>query len=155
MKICSKCKQTKPISDFHKNHRCKDGHRSDCGTCRCEYQKRYRRTKRGQATQERYYQTEKRKITLRHCRKRYNQTEKYKATKKHYYIRHSERQKAVWTVNNAVAAGRLPCVNTLSCHYCPAQAQQYHHHLGYAPEHWLDVLPACRKCHRKEHKEVA
>jgi hypothetical protein len=26
-----------------------------------------------------------------------------------------------------------------------------HHHLGYAPEHWLDVQWLCRKCHKVEH----
>lgn len=65
-----------------------------------------------------YEQSEKGKIT----RKRYQQSEKGKATVKRY--QQSEK-----------------------CHYCPAQAKQYHHHNGYEPEHYLDVVPICIKCH--------
>ena len=32
-------------------------------------------------------------------------------------------------------------------HICGKQGEQYHHHKGYAPEHRLDVVPICRKCH--------
>jgi hypothetical protein len=45
----------------------------------------------------------------------------------------------------------LPRVRNLQCHYCGNRAHQYHHHRGYAPEHWLDVVPACRKCDRLQH----
>ncbi len=59
-----------------------------------------------------------------------------------------ERFKARWKVNNAVRDGKLPRIKTLLC-ACGKQAQQYHHHNGYAPEHALDVVPMCRPCHRK------
>lgn len=33
-KICSKCKKAKPLNDFEKDIRCKDGHRGVCKKCR-------------------------------------------------------------------------------------------------------------------------
>lgn len=29
-----------------------------------------------------------------------------------------------------------------------------HHHLGYEPEHWLDVQWLCRPCHKAAHREA-
>lgn len=54
-------------------------------------------------------------------------------------------------VNYAIRAGLLPRPDTLQCHFCPAQAFQYHHYLGYKIEHRLDVLPVCKRCHREAH----
>lgn len=87
------------------------------------------------------------------CRKRYEQSKKGKENRIRksvkYHKRFPERMKAVWAVNNAITSGKLPRPDTLQCHYCPAQAKQYHHHKGYAKEHWLDVVPACIPCHKK------
>ena len=38
-KICSKCKVTKPVEDFHKLHKGKMGKHSNCKVCRTNYQK--------------------------------------------------------------------------------------------------------------------
>lgn len=38
-KVCTKCKQEKDISDFHKKAKTKDGLRYECKTCRREYGK--------------------------------------------------------------------------------------------------------------------
>ena len=48
------------------------------------------------------------------------------------------------------AAGRLPRPRDVACTGCGAQAAEYHHHKGYAPEHRLDVVAVCRSCHRRE-----
>ena len=37
MKKCSRCKETKPYSEFHKNSTTRDGYSYHCGACRCEY----------------------------------------------------------------------------------------------------------------------
>lgn len=61
------------------------------------------------------------------------------------------RFKAHVAVARAVAAGEL--VKPSSCPACfryrPVEA---HHYLGYAREHWLDVVWRCRQCHSLEHK---
>lgn len=52
-------------------------------------------------------------------------------------------------VRLAVLSGELPPVKTLQCVNCEEPAVDYHHHRGYAQEHWLDVIPVCRLCHKK------
>lgn len=129
-KRCSKCKQIKPTSEFYKDPRKIGRWCSRCKTCRLKYAKEHRQTK-------------KYKIS----RKRYQQSEKGKATYKRYQIQNPERNKAKSIVKYAVSIGKLPRPDTRLCHYCPKPAQQYHHHKGYAPEHWLDVVPVCIPCH--------
>ena len=51
-------------------------------------------------------------------------------------------------VTSAVKHGLLPRPATIPCVDCGKPAQEYHHHLGYAPEHWLNVVAVCRTCHR-------
>jgi len=46
-------------------------------------------------------------------------------------------------VGQAIKQGKLPHPTTLKCADCGAIATGYDHHLGYAPEHWLDVQPVC------------
>jgi hypothetical protein len=53
----------------------------------------------------------------------------------------------------AVRYGRIPRASTLPCVDCghvwtPGERRhEYDHHLGYAPEHRLDVQPVCTTCH--------
>lgn len=124
--------------------------------------KRYKQSEKGKTAIKRQAQSEKGRATI----KRHQQSEKYKATKKRYSktkkgrevqitarkrfnTRHPEQIKAKDAVNHAVKSGRLPRPDSLQCHYCPAQAKEYHHYKGYAPEHRLDVVPVCIKCHNE------
>lgn len=54
-------------------------------------------------------------------------------------------------VRRAVKAGRL--VRPASCSRCSERHYRIeaHHHQGYEPEHWLDVLWLCNRCHKQEH----
>lgn len=170
-KKCYKCKNTKPLQDFYKQKRGKYGRKSICKSCHKilfqqtekakvaqrlsvkkfylkhpEVKKYYGQSERGKAAQKRYSQSKKGKI----ARKHYKQSEKGKAAIKRYYQnRNRKKVKARNAVNNAISNGRLPRPDTLLCHYCPKPAQQYHHWHGYAPEHWLDVVPVCYICHGK------
>lgn len=180
-KRCSKCKENKSLSDFYKNYTAKDGYRSDCKACR----KKYSQTEKHKASQKRYRQTEKGKFTQRIGQIRHRRTEKYKANQKRYYqseeykidhkryrnsekgkatirenalrykIRHPERRKAKAAVQNAIRIGKLPPINSLQCHYGEHPAEQYHHWHGYAPEHWLDVIPVCCKCHNLKSRKAS
>lgn len=172
-KRCSKCKETKPISEFYKRSDSRDGYRNACKACDLKYsrtekgkaiQKRYRQSGKGKAAyrkvQDRYRQSEKGKAIQKRyqksekfktAQKRYEQSEKGKKARskqiKRFKIRHPEQSKAHEAVKNAIKTGRLPRPDSLTCHYCPARAKQYHHYKGYEPEHWLDVVPVCIKCH--------
>ena len=101
-------------------------------------------------TKQRYLQTEKGKA----ARKRYNQSKKGKANQRRSYIqykkRHPEIIAAKVAVERAIATGKIIHFNFLQCS-CGKQAKLYHHHKGYAPEHWLDVIPVCRNCHLIAH----
>lgn len=142
MKTCPKCNQTKPLSEFYKNCATKDGYLNDCKICCSKYQKKYIQTKQGKVAHKRYKQSEKGKAVCRIADKRFR-------------IRHPNYVKAHNTVKHAIKVGKLPRSDSLLCHYCPAQAEQYHHWRDYEPEHQLDVVPVCRKCHRKIHRKIA
>ena len=141
-KRCSKCKKTKPISEFYKHSRMKDGFFNHCKSCRAKYQTEYRKTEKGKVANRKgcnkYRKTANSKVVQR-------------AGKKRFKARHPNQIKAQQAVNNAITANRLPRPDTLQCHYCPAQAEQYHHHKGYAKKHWLDVVPTCCLCHNNFH----
>lgn len=125
----------------------------------------YSKTMKGKATQKRYKQSEKGKIVTRRSTIKYKQTKAGKTKCKQYRqsekgrisrnkgankfrITHPTQRKAQTAVVNAVFKGVLPKANSLQC-ACGNPAKEYHHHKGYAKEHWLDVIPVCKKCHGK------
>lgn len=129
MKPCFKCKKAKPLSEFYRHPKGKDGHLNKCITCCLKDAKKYRETEQGRATQ--------------------------KKGQQRFRMRHPERLKAIAAVNNAVRDGKMPRPDTLQCHYGTHSAEQYHHWHGYKPKHYLDVIPACKKCHYKKHRKIA
>ena len=147
-KRCSKCKQTKSFSEFYKDRTIKDGHRSHCKICCSQYQK----SEEGKTVQKRYEQSEKGKTNKKAYQQ--NKTGKFIISniQLRYRINHPKRIKARMALNVAVRSGHLPKPKSLQCS-CGNQAQQYHHYLGYAPEHQLDVVPMCRLCDKKAHKQ--
>ncbi len=161
-KACRICKQI--TSEFYKNRTRPDGFGTDCKICtdkRIEeyhktpkyktyqkaYQKAYLQTEKGRELNRqkvrRHMQTEKGKAT----QKRHAQSEKRKKTIKAYALRHPNRIKARCFIKDTIRQGKLPSPNSLLCIFCKKPAHKYHHHLGYEPEHWLDVVPVCQKCH--------
>lgn len=155
LKTCNKCHIEKPLREFYKNVANKDKHTSNCKICnrkqkrasyyrnhdaRKTYAMKYNHSDRGRAARKRYTQTQKGKTALEESHKR-------------THARYPERYKAKIAVNNAIKAGRITPVYTEQCYYCGITAEQYHHHLGYLREHWLDVLPVCRTCHTECHSK--
>jgi len=134
IKRCRRCNQIKSVLEFDKNYPSKDGHINICKTCKSVYNKKYSQTEQNKA-----------------AHKRYNQSEKGKERYKRYSIRHPDKIKAKNVVRYAIRVGKLSHPNTLQCSYGYHPAEQYHHHKGYTPEHWLDVVPTCEKCHKKIH----
>lgn len=144
-KQCSKCKQIKSISEFNKQSTCKNGIRSYCKSCQKVMDRNYEKTTKG-------------KTVRRKALKKYRKTAKGKAARKaslkRFYAYNPNHKKAGDAVNHAIRDGKLISPKFLLCHYCPKPAQQYHHWHGYEPEHWLDIVPACKSCHVKEHKKA-
>jgi len=159
-KCCSRCKEIKSLSEFYKDKRHLDGHQSDCKVCFSKQIKKYHQTDKYKIAQKRYQQTERYKARIKRCNqskagkakiKRYRQTKKGKKNHRKsaflYRNLYPERVKAYNAVRHAIAASKLSSPKFLLCHYCPKPAQQYHHWHGYESEHWLDVVPVCKKCH--------
>lgn len=163
-KRCCKCKQFKPISEFHKDKTRKDEHFCRCKVCCSKYVKKYNKSERykiirkqyeqseeGKIAQKRYHQSKKGKVKD----KRYAQSKKGKISSKRYYSHHPKQHKARQAIYNAIRDNRLPPPDTRLCHYCPKPSQHYHHWHGYEKEHWLDVIPVCRDCHSKCKRKIA
>ena len=154
-KRCYKCKQFKPLSEFSKDRNRKDGFQNCCKSCI----RAYRQSERGRAVNRKaevkYVKTPKGKAVQCKGKAKYRKSPKGKATTKRYFTRNPNYVKANHAVNNAITAGRLPRPDSLQCHYCFRDAQQYHHWHGYESEHWLDVVPACVECHSKCKREIA
>jgi len=130
-KRCSTCKETKPLDEFSREKRAKDGRRSQCKVC-------------ASALQKVYDQTEKRKAT----KKAYFQTDKGKAAMARYKETNPEKIKAKDIVNNAIKAGKLS--KPTECPRCGNSKNRIEgHHKDYSKP--LEVEWLCQPCHLKEH----
>jgi hypothetical protein len=62
-------------------------------------------------------------------------------------------------VNNAVQAGKLivpkVCLSCGGTSSAPDRRPvEAHHYLGYAPEHWLDIIWLCHRCHSRADRKM-
>ena len=159
-KRCSKCKQTKPISEFGKNRSRKTGYDYYCKICRCEASHKHTQTDSGKLAKKLrvkcYRKTEQGKAVHLRSVKKHRKTEKGKAAHKKatlkYRQNHPEQFAAHKAVKSAIKSGKLPPISTRKCK-CSKQAKQYHH-WSYLPEHWLDVEAVCVPCHNKHNQQT-
>ena len=159
MKQCTKCEQWKSRNEFYRRKQNKDGLRSWCKRCEIDAVGQYQKTEAGKAVQRRFNRSEKGKARFHRFERtpkararasRYNASKKGKTYQRKRRKRHPNRTKAREAANNAIRTGTLKPVSELQCTYedCNHQAQEYHHHLGYKQDHWLDVQPFCITHHR-------
>jgi hypothetical protein len=82
-----------------------------------------------------------------------NGRESQKRSSIKYKINYPDKVKSRKVVQNNIHKGVLQSPKNFICSICnQEQAQEYHHHNGYDPNHWLDVVPVCISCHRKVDK---
>jgi hypothetical protein len=157
-KRCWKCGEPKPITDFYKNRSKFDGLGDYCKPCDHARLKRYAKTPKGRAKVlarvRKYQATARGKTTIAV----YLQSPRGRALKcaqvRRSAARYPEKIKARNDLNHAIQRGEIPKARTLKCAGCGKQAREYHHHLGYAAEHRLHVIPVCKRCHElKERQE--
>lgn len=155
-KTCGKCHQIKTVSDFYKNAFRKDGYSSWCKCCEKAYIKDYRKTPRGYQVRRRSLAKYNKSDKAKSVQEKYRRSDKYsntaKAYQQKYYREYHERRIAMKAVTRAIQSGRLVRPDSLLC-CCGKQAEQYHHHKGYASEHRLDVIPICPDCHAHFHRD--
>jgi len=151
IKRCFHCKQIKPISEFYKSRNRKDGHSTFCKMCGIKRAKNFRESKIGQLYIRNYHLSERNRL----LQKKYRLSEKGKSSNSKSVEKQRrnfpEKRNASIAVMHAISAGKIVPANKNTCAYCFRQAKHYHHYLGYAKEHWLDVIPLCCFCHNKLH----
>jgi len=63
MKTCNRCKENKPIAEFHKNKANKDGHNNRCARCTVEYNnERYKKSDSMREYQKKYWTDNNRRL---------------------------------------------------------------------------------------------
>ena len=144
-KECPACQQWHSLPDFGKNKLRNDGLTRLCKICKNQDARLRDRTPENRikntARVRRYRQTKSGQVACRRA-DRNNRT------------RHPEKMSAGSAVAYAVMSGRLPRTSSCACADCGKQAE-HHHHESYEKEHWLDVVPLCRRCHMIRHGTVA
>jgi hypothetical protein len=153
MKICTHPDciyqgQPQSIENFNKSPRSKDGKDWWCKDCKKEWQRQ--RDKDAERERNRRYKVSPEGIA---ARKRYEQSDRNKElTRLRQQKARNDPEKALRILarnklNKAIRAGKIPHISTQQCKTCSQPANQYHHYLGYEPEHWYDVEPLCYTCH--------
>jgi hypothetical protein len=136
-KTCTKCGTTKPIEQYYKSPGYRGGHHTWCIECvKKFYKERYKEHREEITARNNAYKKAHPEVTARIAKKNRDA--------------YPEKRKARWQVHLAVLDGRLPRHDTLACKVCGGRAVLYHH-WSYLPEHWLDVIPLCDRCHKHVH----
>lgn len=143
LKVCLKCGESKPVSEFSKNRNRKDGLQAYCKACQSAHRHaRYWGDAEYREKQREQWRAYRSRPEIQQKKVEWDKSRGYQ----------TDTVRARVAVGTAVRRGKLPPVSTMVCVVCDeAQAEQWHHHNGYEKEHWLDVVPVCRECHGKEH----
>lgn len=137
-KICFKCGEEKPLTEFYKNKGMADGRVNKCKDCtKISVSENYRKNRSHYAEyeQKRWRDSKRRAKAVEYQRNTRKQNlTKYKATN---------------AVNNALRDGRL---TKKPCEMCGAEDSQAHHWDYNKP---LEVQWLCRACHLMMHEKQA
>lgn len=160
MKVCFKCGAEKPLADFYKHKKMADGHLNKCKECtktdvssnrkdNLEYYLHYDRNRPN---------AEARNAAISRQRKaRYHADDDFRARvlgeRQRWAERNPQKRRAQHAVSNAVRDEKLSRPDI--CEHCgTAERRIQAHHWSYSPEHWLDVIWLCTKCHGAEHRRL-
>ena len=110
--------------------------------------KKYRRTAKRRIASRKYYRSEKGKACLQRSIDNGNK----KTSEQKYRLSNQKQIQARHAVNHAVERNELPLASSLKC-LCGNRAKEYHHHKGYEPKYWLDVVALCSICHGFFHRD--
>jgi hypothetical protein len=137
-KICKKCRQLFPLSNFHLDSWTKDGHASACKACRCLKTRLYLKTKNGLDKHRAYKRSDEWKAIVR---------ERSKSTYRYHHCKGSAKfhgREWALTKDECLALWRMPCA------YCGGKLPETGTGLdrmdddrGYSAD---NVLPCCTFC---------
>ncbi len=160
---CTKCQKIKSLSEYtlRASGVYAGKYESQCRACKNAHGAKYRASTSGIQKRNRENMREWRERN----REWYRQyTSMYRAENREVHREQVKkgraanplREKAHSAVRYAIRRGDLSPAWAMVCEVCQeAQALEYHHHLGYAPEHWLDVKVVCLECHGAAHRVEA
>jgi hypothetical protein len=167
-KFCPSCKTNKDIDEFSKSKNRKDGHDWRCKDCVNNYVKQryennrssilarmleYIHSDKGKNTRSNWEDNNRDKLAANS--RKFNQSPKGKIASaensKKQHVKYPEKRNAQVIVMNAIAAGKLPQINTLTCHRCHANQAEHYHHPDYSKP--MEVVPLCRQCHIDIHNQ--
>lgn len=160
MKVCFKCGAEKPLSEFYKHPKMKDGHVNKCKECnkkdvrenrvaRKDYYQEYDRNRPNR--DERVEKSNLRNKELYKTDETFRQS--VLESKQRWADNNQQKRKAHYAVNNAVRDGKM--IKPAECEHCGTSEKKIQgHHWSYEPEHWLDVIWLCSRCHGKEHERL-
>lgn len=151
-KLCFKCKEVKPLTEFYRHLQMADKHLNKCKECtradveknraaKAEYYKKYDR--------DRFQNNPKRRAEQLEAMKRNYDPAKQLEYKRAYRARNKDKYKAHYAVSNALQDGRL--VRNPTCEKCGANSEHAHHDDYTKP---LEVRWFCRPCHLAQHREL-
>ncbi len=88
MKVCTKCNEEKPLSEFHKNHTNKvDGHNWSCKSCIKEYQNQPEVKARLKQNRKRYFSDNRERERESNRKWRENNLERWRKQRNEYYAK--------------------------------------------------------------------
>ncbi len=122
-KKCSKCKEIKPLNEFHKDRTRKDGYQYECKICRRQYYEEHREELKQQSKQYRdNHREEKKEYARQYWRAHIDKIKKYqddhkeeiKEYNKQYYDNHREEINEYAKQYHKSSAGRLAIARSSS-----------------------------------------
>ena len=162
-KKCSRCGETKVLSEFSPDRRATTGRSCDCNVCRRassrEYYKKnsearkranriYLKSPERAAWLKEYYKSDRYKELERARYSKPSRKEVRKAVCKRHNEKYTDKYKARYALTNAVQLGHI--VRPNSCSLCGKVGPvEGHHAWGYMEACWLRVSWLCVKCHKE------
>lgn len=139
-RVCSRCAQTKPTTDFHRrsDRPNGDGFKSPCKTCRAA---RYAQNREKAAAQWASWYARNQQARAA------SEAERARSWRNSHPAERYLLDRARDTVRKAIKRGilRRPEV----CEQCGQTRRIQAAHWSYEPERWLDVRWLCRPCHAR------
>ncbi len=163
MKICSKCKEEKVLSEFNKAKKNKDGHRPECRTCQAIQAKKYSSQPHIKAIKKKYgsqphrraiakeysSQPHRKAITKEYKRKLY-QTEAGKLSRAKWAKKYWKKFPNARTSRSYYFTHKHKIAILDKCQECGDGTLIEAHHCDYNKP--MDVIYLCNSCHKAWHK---
>lgn len=136
MKACNECGEEKPLTEFHRNAKSKDGHLNSCKPCRKIYSDKYRKSESAKENRKRYLSSPEGRAVVDKHNKLWKERNKLKCRAHNLVNAHIRRGK--------IAKGE-------SCEVCGDSDRLHAHHDDYSKP--TEIRWLCPQCHADWHNK--